>query len=239
MALFSILISPLNAFPWVINGLMEAWVSTKRIQAFLELSELDLDQYYANMNDITAATTTNNNNNTVVASDDDQTSGNGRSPASDSQQNGDSEKHETDVEVHVSDDQGDNGLEPATRKGGDDPPVAKEGDGVAVGSRTLYEEANGSDRTYTAIEERSSSVRSSQRRNRIVVVRNGFFTWSRRDGERAGDTDSGEEKKGEAGKNSTPPSETETADSTQVASPVEWVLSDLNFTILSVNRIVC
>lgn len=51
MALFSILISPLNAFPWVINGLMEAWVSTKRIQAFLKLSELDIDQYYASMAD--------------------------------------------------------------------------------------------------------------------------------------------------------------------------------------------
>jgi ABC-type multidrug transport system fused ATPase/permease subunit len=51
MALFSILISPLNAFPWVINGLMEAWVSTKRIQAFLKLSELDVDQYYASMAD--------------------------------------------------------------------------------------------------------------------------------------------------------------------------------------------
>ena len=49
MTLFSILISPLNAFPWVISGLMEAWVSTKRIQAFLELGELDLDQYCANM----------------------------------------------------------------------------------------------------------------------------------------------------------------------------------------------
>ena len=202
MALFSILISPLNAFPWVINSLMEAWVSTKRIQAFLELGELDLDQYYANMNDITAATTTNNNN-TAVASDDEQTSGNGRSPASDSQQNGDSEKNETDVEVHVSDNQGDNSLEPATRKDGDDPPIAKEGDGVAVSSRTLYEGANGSDRNYTAIEVRT------------IVVRNGFFTWSRKDGERAGDTDSGEEKKGEADKSSMPPSETKTADSSK------------------------
>ena len=39
VALFSILISPLNAFPWVINGLVEAWVSTKRVQAFLNLTE--------------------------------------------------------------------------------------------------------------------------------------------------------------------------------------------------------
>lgn len=44
VALFGILISPLNAFPWVINGLIEAWVSTKRVQAFLQLQELG--QYY-------------------------------------------------------------------------------------------------------------------------------------------------------------------------------------------------
>lgn len=46
MALFSILISPLNAFPWVLNGLVEAWVSTKRVQEFLRLEELDFNQYY-------------------------------------------------------------------------------------------------------------------------------------------------------------------------------------------------
>lgn len=46
MALFNMLISPLNAFPWVLNGLMEAWVSVKRIQAFLSLDNLDLTGYY-------------------------------------------------------------------------------------------------------------------------------------------------------------------------------------------------
>jgi len=46
VALFNILISPLNAFPWVINGLMEAWVSTKRVQKFLQLDELDWSKYY-------------------------------------------------------------------------------------------------------------------------------------------------------------------------------------------------
>ena len=40
------LISPLNAFPWVLNGLMEAWVSVKRLQAFLSLDNLDLTGYY-------------------------------------------------------------------------------------------------------------------------------------------------------------------------------------------------
>ena len=46
MALFNMLISPLNAFPWVLNGLMEAWVSVKRLQAFLSLENLDLTGYY-------------------------------------------------------------------------------------------------------------------------------------------------------------------------------------------------
>ena len=40
------LISPLNAFPWVLNGLVEAWVSLKRVQAFLSLLELDPNEYY-------------------------------------------------------------------------------------------------------------------------------------------------------------------------------------------------
>lgn len=47
LALFNILISPLNAFPWVINGLVEAWVSVKRVQNYLQLEELDLDEYYS------------------------------------------------------------------------------------------------------------------------------------------------------------------------------------------------
>ncbi|XP_015763601.1 PREDICTED: multidrug resistance-associated protein 7-like [Acropora digitifera] len=46
VALFNMLISPLNAFPWVLNGLMEAWVSLNRIQAFLSLENLDLTGYY-------------------------------------------------------------------------------------------------------------------------------------------------------------------------------------------------
>ena len=40
------LISPLNAFPWVLNGLVESWVSLKRVQAFLEMTELDFWKYY-------------------------------------------------------------------------------------------------------------------------------------------------------------------------------------------------
>ena len=41
------LISPLNAFPWVINGLIEAYISLKRVQSFLSLPELSLCHYYS------------------------------------------------------------------------------------------------------------------------------------------------------------------------------------------------
>ncbi|XP_067681975.1 ATP-binding cassette sub-family C member 10-like [Haliotis asinina] len=47
LSLFLMLIGPLNAFPWVVNGLMEAWVSMKRVQAFFKLEELDMDKYYS------------------------------------------------------------------------------------------------------------------------------------------------------------------------------------------------
>ncbi|XP_065830509.1 ATP-binding cassette sub-family C member 10-like [Oscarella lobularis] len=46
VALFNMLISPLNAFPWVINGLVEAWVSLKRVQEFMWLHDLNLAAYY-------------------------------------------------------------------------------------------------------------------------------------------------------------------------------------------------
>ena len=37
LALFNMLIGPLNAFPWVVNGLVEAWVSVQRVQQFVDL----------------------------------------------------------------------------------------------------------------------------------------------------------------------------------------------------------
>jgi ATP-binding cassette subfamily C (CFTR/MRP) protein 10 len=39
MALFNMLISPLNAFPWVIGGLVEAWVSLKRVRKLIQVSK--------------------------------------------------------------------------------------------------------------------------------------------------------------------------------------------------------
>ena len=46
IALFNMLIFPLNVFPWVINGLIEAWVSLKRVNRFLILDELDWMKFY-------------------------------------------------------------------------------------------------------------------------------------------------------------------------------------------------
>ncbi|KZC09882.1 PREDICTED: multidrug resistance-associated protein 7 [Dufourea novaeangliae] len=47
MALLNMLIGPLNAFPWVLNGLTEAWVSLKRIQRMLDLPDVDISSYYS------------------------------------------------------------------------------------------------------------------------------------------------------------------------------------------------
>ncbi|KAK3603062.1 hypothetical protein CHS0354_015755 [Potamilus streckersoni] len=46
LSLFLMLISPLNAFPWVLNGLMEAWISLKRVQAFIAVLDMDINKYY-------------------------------------------------------------------------------------------------------------------------------------------------------------------------------------------------
>ncbi|KAK7127960.1 hypothetical protein R3I93_020518 [Phoxinus phoxinus] len=46
LALVGMLILPLNAFPWVLNGTLEAKVSLDRIQRFLTLQDQDLTVYY-------------------------------------------------------------------------------------------------------------------------------------------------------------------------------------------------
>ncbi|KAM7419823.1 hypothetical protein PAMA_016768 [Pampus argenteus] len=47
LALVGMLIVPLNAFPWVLNGVLEAKVSLERIQRFFNLTNQDLQAYYA------------------------------------------------------------------------------------------------------------------------------------------------------------------------------------------------
>ncbi|NXD12515.1 MRP7 protein, partial [Nothocercus nigrocapillus] len=46
LALVGMLILPLNSFPWVLNGTLDAKVSLDRIQRFLELADQDLEAYY-------------------------------------------------------------------------------------------------------------------------------------------------------------------------------------------------
>ena len=83
-------------------------------------------------------------------------------------------------------------------------------------------------------------------RNRVVIVRNGCFTWTRKDGEKARDPcDEGshsgngggyeeEKKKKEGEREERGEVISLNAGSGGVTSPVEWTLSDLNFTIYSV-----
>jgi ATP-binding cassette subfamily C (CFTR/MRP) protein 10 len=47
LALFNMLIAPLNAFPWVINGLVQAIISLRRIQSYLNIDNLNWSQYYS------------------------------------------------------------------------------------------------------------------------------------------------------------------------------------------------
>lgn len=46
VALLNMLIGPLNAFPWVLNGIIEAWVSLKRVQELIDLPNLDFSSFY-------------------------------------------------------------------------------------------------------------------------------------------------------------------------------------------------
>ena len=39
LSVFGLVIVPLNAIPWIITGTVEAWISAKRLQKFLKLSE--------------------------------------------------------------------------------------------------------------------------------------------------------------------------------------------------------
>ena len=46
------LTGPLNAFPWALNGLVESFVSLKRVDKFLKLSTFNDGLYYSDMNEI-------------------------------------------------------------------------------------------------------------------------------------------------------------------------------------------
>lgn len=46
VALVGMLITPLNAFPWVMNSILEAKVSLERLQRYFKLTNQDLEAYY-------------------------------------------------------------------------------------------------------------------------------------------------------------------------------------------------
>ena len=52
VALFAMLTGPLNAFPWVLNGLVESFVSIKRLEEFFSLPEFNPDLYFSKMYDL-------------------------------------------------------------------------------------------------------------------------------------------------------------------------------------------
>ena len=52
VALFSMHTGPLNAFPWVLNGLVEAMVSLRRLEKFFGLPEFNPELYFSKMYDI-------------------------------------------------------------------------------------------------------------------------------------------------------------------------------------------
>ena len=52
VALFAMLTGPLNAFPWVLNGLVEATVSIRRLEKFFCLPEFNSELYYSKLYDI-------------------------------------------------------------------------------------------------------------------------------------------------------------------------------------------
>ena len=52
VALFAMLTGPLNAFPWVLNGLVEAMVSIRRLEQFFALPEFNSELYFTKMYDI-------------------------------------------------------------------------------------------------------------------------------------------------------------------------------------------
>lgn len=65
VALLNLLIGPLNAFPWILNGLMEAFVSLRRVQELVDLDNIDLSSYYS---PVLSNYTSKSNENPVVLS---------------------------------------------------------------------------------------------------------------------------------------------------------------------------
>lgn len=65
VALLNLLIGPLNSFPWILNGLMEAYVSLRRVQELIDLEKINLSTYYS---PVLSNYTSKSNDNAVVLS---------------------------------------------------------------------------------------------------------------------------------------------------------------------------
>lgn len=65
VALLNLLIGPLNSFPWILNGLMEAFVSLRRVQELVDLENINLSTYYS---PVVSNYTTKSNDNAVLLS---------------------------------------------------------------------------------------------------------------------------------------------------------------------------
>lgn len=65
VALLNLLIGPLNSFPWILNGLMEAFVSLRRVQELVDLDNINLSTYYS---PVLSTYSTRSNDNPVVLS---------------------------------------------------------------------------------------------------------------------------------------------------------------------------
>ncbi|KAK2707578.1 ATP-binding cassette sub-family C member 10-like isoform X2 [Artemia franciscana] len=55
LALFNMLLFPLNALPWIFNGIIEAYISLKRVQQFVFLPEVETIAYYRTHDDTDSA----------------------------------------------------------------------------------------------------------------------------------------------------------------------------------------
>lgn len=65
VALLNLLIGPLNSFPWILNGLMESFVSLRRVQELVDLENINLSTYYS---PVLSNYTSKSNENPVVLS---------------------------------------------------------------------------------------------------------------------------------------------------------------------------
>lgn len=65
VALLNLLIGPLNSFPWILNGLMESYVSLRRVQELIDLDDINLSTYYS---PVLSNYTSRSNDNAVVLS---------------------------------------------------------------------------------------------------------------------------------------------------------------------------